>query len=129
MDKSKAKEKIKYVEKLDGEHRCRYLDKLRSVNGFDPYDSIGTAWSSDLNLLPPLAFGDIVTYVVCGRSAYSLQEFKSYKSLESHMQFTSTGCALHVHLNINSVSHCVVLGEFRSQTGFFFVFFVIILFC
>ena len=36
-----------------------------------------------------LSYPDIVNYLVLGCSAYTLQDFKSYKSLEAHMQFTN----------------------------------------
>ena len=44
-------------------------------------------WIQDPDLLPPLTYPDIVNYLVFGLSAYTLREFKSYKSLEAHEQF------------------------------------------
>ena len=89
MDRCKAKEKLKYVDKLDAEPRSRYMNKLTLLNGFDPYDSAKKDWSQDANMLPPLLFGDMVNYLVYGRSAYTWDQFKSYKSLEAHNQFTN----------------------------------------
>jgi hypothetical protein len=39
MEKKTAKEKIKYIDKLDPEHRKKYLTKLELINGFDPYEN------------------------------------------------------------------------------------------
>ncbi|KAK7095042.1 uncharacterized protein [Littorina saxatilis] len=88
MDKSKAKEKIKYVDKLDAEPRSRYLSKLKYLNDFDPYDCPAKVWSLDVNKLPNVLHGDIWNYLVYGGSSYTHDQFKSYKSLEAHNQFT-----------------------------------------
>ena len=89
MEKQKAKEKGKYVDKLRGEPKGRYLQKLEQINGFDPYEAVSKVWSTDPSLLPSLSYPDIMNYPVLGCSAYTLQDFKSYKSLEAHMQFTN----------------------------------------
>ena len=45
--------------------------------------------STDPSLLPSLAYPDIMNYPVLGCGAYTLQDFKRYKSLEGHMQFSN----------------------------------------
>nr|KAG5699148.1 hypothetical protein BaRGS_014447 [Batillaria attramentaria] len=87
MEKSKAKEKVKYVDTLDKEPRDRYLDKIRHLKGTDPYEV--RSWSTDPEILPPLSYPDIVTYLVLDQSAYTTQEFKRFKSLEAHVKFTN----------------------------------------
>ena len=47
MERVKAKEKLKYVEKLDDAHCRRYVEKLSMINGFDPYESNERDWSTD----------------------------------------------------------------------------------
>lgn len=89
MDRKKEKDKSKYVDQLDADRRNRYFEKLRLLNGFDPFESREKDWSTDVNILPPLSYCDMVIYLVLGRSAYTLDQFKSYKALESHMQFTN----------------------------------------
>ena len=89
MEKQKAKEKGKYVDKLDGEPKGRYLQKLEQINGSDSYEAVSKLWSTDPSLLLSLSYPDTVNYLVLGCSAYTLQDFKSYKSLEAHMQFTT----------------------------------------
>ena len=89
MEKKKEKEKGKDVDKLDGEPKGRYLQKLEQINGFDSYEAVSKVWSTDPSLLPSLSYSDIVNYPVLGCSACTLQDFKSYKNLEAHMQFTN----------------------------------------
>ena len=90
MEKRKEKSDIDYVLRLDPQHKQRYTEKLMDVNGFDPYDKANRgAFLKDAQLITPVTYGDIVNYLVFGQSHYSLQQFKNYKSLEAHMQFTN----------------------------------------
>ncbi|KAK7088554.1 hypothetical protein V1264_022462 [Littorina saxatilis] len=89
MDMRKAKEKLKYIEKLEPEPKARYIEKLKSLNGCDPYELGDKEWSVDAEKLPQLTFGDMLTYLVFGVSAYTLEQFKAHKSLEAHNQFTN----------------------------------------
>lgn len=89
MEKLKEKEKGPYWEKLNATALKRYLDKLSEINNIDPYDLAAQDWITDPDALPPLTYLDIVNYLVFGLSAYTLQEFKSYKSLQAHEQFCS----------------------------------------
>ena len=122
MDRCKAKEKLKYVDKLDAEPRSRYMNKLTLLNGFDPYDSAKKDWSQDANTLPPLLFGDTVSYLVFGRSAYTWDEFKSYKSLKAHNQFTNGW----VHeLNIYYFLQTTATTQLSKLRSEFFLYFVL----
>ena len=51
MDRKKAKEKGKYVDKLDAGPRARYLDKLSVLNGFDPYEYVESEWQGSFRIL------------------------------------------------------------------------------
>lgn len=87
MEKGKEKEKVPYREKLSLNAKQRYLEKLITINGIDPYDLAAQDWTQDPDALPPLTYLDVVNYLIFGLSAYTLREFKSYKSLEAHEQF------------------------------------------
>ena len=89
MEKSKQNAKLPYRQKLNNEARDRYLSKLSDINGIDPYDLCSKDWSSDVTSLPPTSSVDITNYLVFGVSAYTCEEFKAYKSLEAHGQFTN----------------------------------------
>ena len=114
MEKQKAKEKGKYVDKLDGEPKGRYLQKLEQINGSDSYEAVSKLWSTDPSLLLSLSYPDTVNYLVLGCSAYTLQDFKSYKSLEAHMQFT-TGWVQEMKVFVpNNCDNVVVLTKVSS---------------
>lgn len=62
----------------------RYRQKISIINGQDPYD---VKLSNMIDDFPNLQWGDIINYLVFGRSAYTLQEFKAFKSLEAYNHF------------------------------------------
>ena len=87
MDKEKTNTKRMYREKLNATAKQRYLEKLNHINQIDPYELSAFSWSRDMNALPPCTYIDMVNYLVYGVSYYTNQQFKCYKSLESHEQF------------------------------------------
>ncbi len=87
MDRTSIKCKIPYREKLKKEAKLRYLEKIKIINEFDPYEH--TEWSDDLNELRHVTFPDVFSNLVCGVSAYTFEQFKNCKSLEAHLQFTN----------------------------------------
>lgn len=74
----------KYAEKLVGDGRKRYLEKLSSVSGVDPF----TLTSSSLNTdtLPTIEMPDVFNYLVLGTSTYTSEQFKAFRSLEAYNQ-------------------------------------------
>ncbi|KAL7378217.1 hypothetical protein ABVT39_010403 [Epinephelus coioides] len=56
---------------------------------FGPYKIPNQEWSSDKEQLLEFCTTDIFAYLVCSVSAYTSEQFLSYKSLESHVQFTN----------------------------------------
>ncbi len=82
------REKRKKRDTIDNAKQ-RYLDKLTTIKNTDPYDLAGQDWITDPDALPPFTYPDIVEYLAFGLSAYTLCEFKSYKSLEAHEHFCS----------------------------------------
>ncbi len=73
--------KITYKEKLNKE--AKYLEKIKTINKLNPYEH--KEWSSDLNKLPHITFPLVFSYLVCGVSPYTFEQFKNYKSLEAHL--------------------------------------------
>ncbi|KAK7151618.1 hypothetical protein R3I94_008072 [Phoxinus phoxinus] len=120
MEKLKEKDKGPYREKLNATAKKRYLDKLSLINQVDPYDLVAQDWITDPDALPPLTYPDIINYLVFGLSAYTLQEFKSYKSLEAHEQFCSgwvQDLLIHKPANVNCESTVVLAKVMHSQLG------------
>ena len=132
MEKARAKEKCKYVEKLDSEHRTRYLCKLQDIGGFDPYNHLkgpeAKCWVVDTTMLPPLSFPDVYNYLVCSRSAYTMDQFKAFKSLEAHAQFLN-GWVQDLMCRKDEVSgNCVVVTKVkytRHRLVFLFINFML----
>ncbi|KAG9260834.1 uncharacterized protein LOC125804596 [Astyanax mexicanus] len=87
MDRAKSKCKIPYRDKLNKEAKERYLEKIEGINGLDPYEH--HEWTGDFNELPQITIPDVFSYLVCGVSAYTFEQFRNYKSLEAHLQFTN----------------------------------------
>ena len=46
-------------------------------------------WSDDLKELPLVTFPNVFSNLVCSVRAYTSDQFKNDKSLESHLQFTN----------------------------------------
>ncbi|XP_037505679.1 uncharacterized protein LOC119382008 [Rhipicephalus sanguineus] len=79
-----------YFSQLIGSARVRYKEKIELCENVDPYTlRLGTDTSADASLLPSVAHGDIVTYLVFSTSFVTLDQMKAYKALESHNYFTS----------------------------------------
>lgn len=72
-----------YFERLSGDARTRYLDKIAVINSADPY----AMKNLNPSVLPSVEPTDLVNYLVLGTSAYTTQQFKAYRSLESYNQF------------------------------------------
>ena len=87
MEKAKEKEKIPYVNKLIPAVRKRYLDKLCSIAGLDPYTLHKSEWDTNPDRLPPVSNMDIVNYLVFGVSFYTQTEFRNFKALDSYKYF------------------------------------------
>lgn len=80
-----------HARSLTPDIRKRYLDKISLVNSQDPYllkDNC-KLWTTDLNVVPSLTYPDIFNYQVLTKSAYTLDEFIAYKSLDSYIYFIS----------------------------------------
>ncbi|XP_060078126.1 uncharacterized protein LOC132557634 [Ylistrum balloti] len=79
--------KVSYTDRLDPITLARYREKIKLVDHLDPYEVKKSDWRSDPDGLPDVTYPDIVNYLVHTQSAYTLQDLKAYKSLESYNQF------------------------------------------
>lgn len=81
-----------HARSLTGDVKRRYLDKIEVLGPRDPYflmkDS-STVWTTDSEILPPIAYPDIFNYLVLTKSFYTLEQFKAYKSLDAYNFFVS----------------------------------------
>ena len=72
------------------------MNKISVVNDTDPY----TIRSLDSNMLPAIEATDLVNYLVLGTSAYTVDQFKAYRSLDAYNHFHSGW--------VKEVSGCII---------------------
>jgi hypothetical protein len=83
----KVQDVLTYRDKLSELERKRYDDKLKLLNGEDPYQFEIKRWSSDVTLLPPVQYYDVQNYLLFTPSPYTKEDLKAYKGLEAYNQF------------------------------------------
>lgn len=104
-----------YFSQLIGPARVRYKEKIQLCENVDPYTlRLGMDTSTDASLLPSVAHGDIVSYLVFSTSFVTLDQMKAYKSLESHNYFTS-GWVKSLSAKKLGEDKVVLLGEVSAQ--------------
>lgn len=82
-----------YAEELPPEAKQRYLCKIATIAGIDPftlckeqsYNNPAIQTSS----LPLLDVSDLVSYLVLQTSYVSIKQFKAHKSMKAYNQFVS----------------------------------------
>src|SRR6218665_3226888 len=90
-----------YAEKLSGDGKKRYIDKLSLINRADPYTLTSSCLKSDT--LPKIEMPDMFNYLVLGTSTYTSDQFKAFKSLEAYNQCFSGW--------IKELGGCVIDGK------------------
>lgn len=78
-----------YFERLDATAKGRYAEKISLIDGNDPYQTPKRNWCTNPDSFPNLDYFGIVNYFVFGTSAYSMQAFKAYKSLQAYKTFVA----------------------------------------
>ena len=67
----------------------RYLEKLKILDGVDPYEISKSDWIDDVDLWPGVTYIHVGMYLLLGPSPYSSEDLLNYKSLASYVNFTS----------------------------------------
>lgn len=75
---------VLYRDTLDTITKARYLDKLKIIDGKDTYEVDKGEWKTDIEKLPDLCYPDIIYYLVCSQSVYTLD-----KTLQAYDYFIS----------------------------------------
>lgn len=87
MYKEKERAAGPYRDKLDEKARKRYDEKVKGVNGLDPYEH--KEWTKDVSILPNFQHAYIYNYMILSVSAYTHEIFSNFRSLEqAQVQFT-----------------------------------------
>lgn len=77
---------MEHLEHLSKDEKERYKMKISLINNVDPYKS-SLDLSSDFNTAPDVSWGDVYNYLVHSHSAYTMEQFKAFKSLEAYKYF------------------------------------------
>ena len=75
-----------YADSLPRDVKERYLEKLKMIDGVDPYLLKRIQYVLPLSDIPNLTRNDVVNYVMFRMSSYTLEEMKAYKSIEAFEQ-------------------------------------------
>nr|CAI5819621.1 unnamed protein product [Callosobruchus analis] len=79
-----------YYKKLLVEHpdvATRYLEKIRKIDGIDPFSLKEDEISYRSKDFSPVTNMDIIAYLVFTSSFYTSQQMKAYKSLQAYKYF------------------------------------------
>lgn len=101
---------------LDKIHAERYLEKIECIGNEDPYCM--SDFSNKIADLPPVLYPDIVNYLVFTRSAFSMEQLKAYKGLESY-KAASSGWVRELRSK-RIGEHIVVLGKVKLMQLFIY---------
>ena len=63
----------------------QYLEKLRMLNGLDPYELPLREWQDDVDKWPETSLIDVTVYLLFSPSPFTQEEIKNYKSLECYI--------------------------------------------
>ena len=74
-----------YAEKLSREAKDRYLDKISTLGGVDPFS--GVAIGDVCRTTPSVDACDLVSYLVLKTSFMTATQFQARKGLEAYNQF------------------------------------------
>ena len=71
MSRKKNQPKQPYLETLEHDAKFRYLEKIREIDGIDPYSIPKADWTTNLEEFPPVSWPDLVMYLVFGRNEFT----------------------------------------------------------
>ena len=74
---------------VDKTSKDRYLEKLRLINGQDPYELSMKEWKDDTSLWPSITYIHVSMYLIFLPSPYTKEDMLNYKSLDSFQNFQS----------------------------------------
>ena len=79
-----------YFESLEEKQsKERYLKKLKSIEGQDPYEISRKEWIGDVDCWPDVTYIKVGMYLLFGASPYTQEQLVRYKSLDCYQNFAS----------------------------------------
>ena len=73
-----------YAENLSEDTKRRYNDKIKIINGLDPFVNVP---GEPIDTVPPVEASDLVSYLVLQTSFVTSKQFKAHNSLDAYNQF------------------------------------------
>lgn len=102
-----------YFKSLSSEaSKERYREKLKLLDGMDPYEVEKKDWKDDLDLWPAVTHVHACMYLILTPSPYTENDMLNYKSLDSYQNFVK-GWVRHVLVKAVG-SKRVVIGKVSS---------------
>ena len=79
-----------YFESLQQkESKERYLEKLKSIEGQDPYEISRKEWIDDVDCWPDVTYINVGMYLLFAASPYTQEQLMNYKSLDCYQNFAN----------------------------------------
>ena len=78
-----------YYLSLSGDIKCRYDEKIKTIDNIDPYALVPQECSLDPGVLPNITQIDLFYYLILTHSYYTREQLKAYKSLQAFKQYES----------------------------------------
>ena len=79
-----------YFESLEQkESKERYLEKLKSIEGQDPYEISRKEWMDDVDCWPDVTYINVGMYLLFAASPYTQEQLMNYKSLDCYQNFAN----------------------------------------
>ena len=71
----------------DAECKQRYAEKLKLINGHDPYELPREEWKDNIDMWPAITYVHVCMYLILYPSPYTNDDMLNYKSLDSFQNF------------------------------------------
>ena len=79
-----------YFESLEQkESKERYLEKLKSIEGQDPYEISRKEWMDDVDCWPDVTYINVGMYLLFAASPYTQEQLMNYKSVDCYQNFAN----------------------------------------
>ena len=106
---------------VDIASRQRYQDKLKLIDGRDPYEMPLETLMDDVDLWPTTTYINVGMYLVFSPSPYTGQDLQNYKSLECYKRFIA-GWVRDILVSVEGEKRILiakVIQNFRCIINFF----------
>ena len=67
----------------------RYLNKIKEINGQDPYEIPKCEWEDDVESWPDVSYIHVGMYLLFSSSPYTKEQLMNYKSLDCYQNFAN----------------------------------------